>query len=138
MALLPDRTAAEERLVSDLLADAAAGLEAYLSQEPLRAPASHRLAFRELGLAVGLSTLPAIAAQAERSPSLRSVIEPHLTSLMELRNIGPQVVEFWADPEHQAVPTWQDHRDINEVMLATALAGAYRDTAGASGVARSK
>ena len=135
LALLPDRTPAEERLVGDLLAGAAAGLEAYLSQEPLRAPASRRLAFRELGLAIGLSTLPAIAAQADRSPSLAGAIEPHLTILMKHRNIGAQVVEFWSDPEHHEVPTWRDHRDINEVMLATALAEAYPDTAGANGPA---
>jgi hypothetical protein len=136
LVLLPDRTPAEERLIGDLLADAAAGLEAYLSQEPLRVPPSWRHAFRELGLAIGLSTLPAIAAQAERSPSLADAIEPHLTSLMERRSIGAQVVEFWSDPEHQEVSSWQDHRDINEVMLATALAEAYPDTAGASGAAQ--
>jgi hypothetical protein len=138
LALLPDRTAAEERLVGDLLADAAAGLEAYLSQEPLRVPSSQRLAFRELGLAIGLSMLPAINAQAERSPSLAAAIEPHLTTLMERRSIGPEVVEFWSDSEHQEASMWQDHRDINEVMLATALAEAYPDTAGATGVARSE
>ncbi len=136
LALLPDRTPAEERLVGDLLADASAGLEVYLSQEPLRAPPSRRLAFRELGLAIGLSRLPAIVAQAERSPSLADAIEAHLTSLVERRNIGPQIVEFWADPENQEVPTWQDHRDINEVMLATALAEAYPDIAGASAAAQ--
>jgi hypothetical protein len=132
LALLPDRTAAEERLVGDLLADAAAGLEVYLSQDPLRAAASHRLAFRELGLAIGLSTLPEIVAQAERSSGLAKAIEPQLTSLMERRNIGARVVAFWSDPEHQEVPTWRDHRDINEVMLATALAEAYLDPGGAS------
>jgi hypothetical protein len=138
LALLPDRTAAEERLVGDLLADAAAGLEAYLSQEPLRVPPSRRLAFRELGLAIGLSTLPTIAAQAKRSPRLARAIEPPLTSLMARRHIGEQILEFWSDPEHQEVPTWQHHRDINEVMLATALTGAYPDTAGAIGAAQRK
>ncbi len=89
-----------------------------------------------MGLAIGLSRLPAIVAQAERSPSLADAIEAHLTSLVERRNIGPQIVEFWADPENQEVPTWQDHRDINEVMLATALAEAYPDIAGASAAAQ--
>jgi hypothetical protein len=82
--------------------------------------------------------LPAINAQAERSPSLAAAIEPHLTTLMERRSIGPEVVEFWSDSEHQEASMWQDHRDINEVMLATALAEAYPDTAGATGVARSE
>ena len=133
LVLLPDRTPAEEQLTGNLLAGTAGGLEQYLSEEPLRVPASQRLAFRELGLAIGLSALPTIAAQVERSPSLAATIEPHLTSLMERRIVGTQIVEFWSDPENHEVPTWQDHRDINEVMLVTALADAYPDTAGARG-----
>ena len=133
MVLLPDQTPAEEQLTGNLLAGTAGGLEQYLSEEPLRAPASQRLAFRELGLAIGLSALPTIAAQAERSPSLAAAIEPHLTSLMERRTVGSQVVEFWSDPEHHNASSWRDHRDINEVMLVTALSDAYPDTAGARG-----
>ncbi len=29
---------------------------------------------------------------------------------------------FWLDERHRAVPTWTDHREINEVTLAACLA----------------
>ena len=128
LALLPDRTAVEDRLLGDLLAGAEAGLEAFLSYDPLQVPPSRRLAFRELGLAIGLSTLPAIAAEAKGSPSLAQAVEPHLGSLLERRAVGSTIVAFWSEPRHQEVSTWSDHRGINEVMLATALAEAFSDT----------
>jgi hypothetical protein len=52
---------------------------------------------------------------------------------MEHRSLASQLVVFWSDPERHAIPSWQDHRDINEVMLATALTEAYPDTSGANG-----
>ena len=42
---------------------------------------------------------------------------------------GAQIVEFWSEHRHRQSPTWQDHRDINEVMLATALLKAQVGTA---------
>ena len=50
-----------------LLLDAAArGLRHYLGDPSLRAPAHRRLAFRELGLAIGLAAVPTIRAALER------------------------------------------------------------------------
>ncbi|MCA1793812.1 MAG: hypothetical protein LC660_08070 [Desulfobacteraceae bacterium] len=31
------------------------------------------------------------------------------------------IESFWSAPENQQVRTWIDHRDINQVMLATSL-----------------
>ncbi|MCA1786733.1 MAG: hypothetical protein LC657_12225 [Desulfobacteraceae bacterium] len=31
------------------------------------------------------------------------------------------IESFWLAPENQQVPTWIDHQDINQVMLATSL-----------------
>jgi hypothetical protein len=31
------------------------------------------------------------------------------------------IVSSWLDPEHQRLRTWLEHRDINDVMLATSL-----------------
>lgn len=129
LALLPDRTAADDALVRDVLAGADAGLQHFLRQGSLGLPASRRLGFRELGLAIGLQTLTAIAAAAERSPALAEAVEPHLASLRAHAEIGQRIVGFWTDPKHREPATWQDHRDINEVMLAAALLDAYVGTA---------
>ena len=71
-----------------------------------REPASRRLGFRELGLAIGL-------ASARRSPRL-AVFEAYAALRAELES-------FWLDPAHRRAETWSEHRDINEVMLATSL-----------------
>jgi hypothetical protein len=72
------------------------GLARYLSGPELRAPAADRLAFRELGLAIGLTDTPYAAA-------------------------GRQILGFWLDPANRGNSTWTEHADINEVMLATCL-----------------
>jgi hypothetical protein len=59
-------------------------------------PATHRLAFRELGLAIGLLQ-------------------------MDRRALAGEIVSFWMDDRHRSVATYTEHRDINDVMLATAL-----------------
>lgn len=34
----------------------------------------------------------------------------------------PRIESFWRTPEHRRARSWSEHRDINEVMLATSLA----------------
>jgi hypothetical protein len=34
---------------------------------------------------------------------------------------GERIESFWRDPEHRQSLAWSEHRDINEVMLATSL-----------------
>lgn len=72
------------------------GLARYLARRELHAPASHRLAFRELGLAIGLTDTRYAA-------------------------VGDGIRDFWLDPANRANRTWTEHADINEVMLATCL-----------------
>jgi hypothetical protein len=91
----------------DRLIDASLiGLEA-VGPNAFRGPADYRLAFRELGLAIGLAAVPLlgdIAAGLSRFEPLRD-----------------ELVSFWLDPDAQRATTWVDHRHINEVMLATSL-----------------
>jgi hypothetical protein len=35
--------------------------------------------------------------------------------------LGSAIVSFWLDSEHRLPRAWSEHRDINEVMLATSL-----------------
>lgn len=100
---------ADDRLHDRLLADAGAGLAAYRRSGEIEAPAERRLAFRELGLAIGL-------AAAERLEGLEGMAG-HLPLRREIES-------FWRRPEHRAAESWREHQNINDVMLATALAPA--------------
>jgi hypothetical protein len=73
------------------------GVEAWLETSPFQRSLSHRVAFRELGLLIGLKA-------AGFTPRLAHAIEM-----------------TWADPDVADNERWREYRDINEVMLATAL-----------------
>jgi len=76
-----------------------------------------RLAFRELGLAIGLA---AVERMRSGDVGLEGA-EQALDALSEHRALGEAIVRFWWVDAHRRARTWIDHRDINEVMLATAL-----------------
>jgi hypothetical protein len=59
------------------------------------------LAFRELGLAIGLAA--------------------PLEELDSYRGLRDDLVGFWSEPANRDNPTFDRHRDINEVMLASSL-----------------
>ncbi len=107
-----------------LLASALAGLDHYAGLGELRRPAEHRLAFRELGLAIGLR---AVAFMRQAPPSSGGTAEGShgarlLDALAAHLPLAERIVGFWLEPAHARVATWTEHLDINEVMLATALA----------------
>ena len=37
------------------------------------------------------------------------------------QDLGDAITSFWLRPQGRAGPTWQDHLNINEVMLATSI-----------------
>jgi len=111
-------------LLERLLAVAQEGLVHYAQHGDWQEPASRRLAFRELGLAVGLAAIQRLQKDTDDgrrrafgSDELRARVHA-LGSHVGLR---AAIVSSWLDPEHQRVRTWSEHRDINEVMLATSL-----------------
>ena len=95
-----------DRPLRDALVRAAgAGLARYVEQPDLRMSAAHRLAFRELGLAIGLAAAHEMnASEVARYAGLRRAIE-----------------SFWLAPDHRRSRTYLAHEDINDVMLATSL-----------------
>jgi len=89
------------------------GLRQYVEQPHLRFPATHRLAFRELGLAIGLATLERDEWSTEDAAGVH-----------RLRRFAPlraEIEMFWLRPEHRRVASWLEHSNINDVMLATSL-----------------
>ena len=87
--------------------------------------AKNRLAFRELGLAIGLYAIPkmqsAIQQHSEKFTHITQV-STSLTNLLRFYSLYNFIKNFWLQPEHRLVDTWLEHADINNVMLATCLA----------------
>ena len=113
-----------ERLAS-LLRDAEIGLEAFAQSPSPEGPADYRLAFRELGLSIGLHAIEKIqnfiGNHSANFPNLHQLN----ASLSGLSGYGPlieQIESFWLKPINQQNSTWTTHHDINTVMLATSLA----------------
>ncbi len=117
----PDLTS----LLESVLHSALIGVESLANGETLAYPADHRLAFRELGLSIGLSAVERLQKLIEENPSLfqqsnrlRLLVE----DLMEYVPLRDQIEQFWMDDRNREVGTWTEHREINMVMLATSLA----------------
>jgi len=111
---------ANPRLSGSLLAATVLGLRRYVRQPDLRAPAPLRLGFRELGLAIGLAGVTMLKTDGlERR--LDAAGQASLGELAGMLPIRTQIESFWLRPPHRQTPTWLEHQDINDVMLATSL-----------------
>ena len=110
-----DRLGGDRPLVTALLAAALVGLRSYLARSDLRLPAERRLAFRELGLGIGL------AAVARLRPDDSSQRDALIAALVDHAPIVAAIESFWLRPESRASDGWAEHADINDVMLATSL-----------------
>jgi hypothetical protein len=109
--------------LAPLLADCEAGLEAFVHSGTLGYPAGHRLAFRELGLSIGLHVLVRLRDLFERHPGAFALTERRqLAKLTEFGHLSDLIERFWLQTTHQQVETWLSHLDINSVMLVTSLA----------------
>jgi hypothetical protein len=112
------------RLLEELTDACRNGLMAFLTSRQLSRPASYRLAFRELGLAIGLRALPIIGDAITKNqsrfgsrPSLRRSVD----LLLQYESFSEKIVSFWMPHAQHRDASWQAHQDINDVMLATAL-----------------
>jgi hypothetical protein len=112
-------------LLDALLAAALGGLRRYVATGELEQSASRRLAFRELGLAIGLHAIDWIAAEIELEPqrfSQRDALLRWLTKLASFSTLAASIESFWLDAANRETAVWAEHVDMNEVMLATSLA----------------
>jgi hypothetical protein len=98
------------------------GLAACAGKMDMRLPPEYRLAFRELGLSIGLHAVPSMQQLTAGNPDL---FPEHLCQdVGGLRRYTPVAVaieSFWRDLRSQQAQSWREHRDINSVMLATSL-----------------
>jgi len=115
----------ETTRLESLLHDIEISLQAFVNNNQLNLPAEYRLAFRELGLAIGLHTIGRMQKTIERNPenfTNADQLNATLSKLTRFHRIDEFIESFWLQPEHRSVDSWLEHADINNVMLATSMA----------------
>ncbi len=115
----------DTQLLDNLISASLTGLQQYAQGDELQQPAQYRLAFRELGLAIGLHAVECMQ-QVLNEEAEQSAVDQELSNklggLMQYVPLYEEIEAFWRTPENQQTTTWIEHQDINEVMLATSLA----------------
>ncbi|HMA55072.1 MAG TPA: hypothetical protein VKT17_11440 [Acidobacteriota bacterium] len=112
-------------LLEHVLDSALPGLKAWSASSSQEEPAERRLAFRELGLSIGLSAAENLWQAVENEPGLsgRNVrFRRPIEALMKFLPYRDSIERFWTDGENRSSAAWVQHREINMVMLATSLA----------------
>jgi hypothetical protein len=111
-------------LLQEILEACRNGLAGLLAGLYLNQPVSHRLAFRELGLAIGLKALPIISDAMKRNNGpfeSRTAVQRIVDQLSRYESLGDGIVSVWLSHAGSQDQIWKSHQDINDVMLATAL-----------------
>jgi hypothetical protein len=116
--LVLERKVDRRELLYQLMIEADVSLEHFAHSFPLGRSAEHRLAFRELGLSIGIHGLRWARDLVAHDQKLANTYD----RLLQYQPIAQQIEAFWSDPAYRLSHTWIDHRDINTVMLATSLA----------------
>jgi hypothetical protein len=112
-------------LLETLLESSLFGLDSFVKENSLKLPAGNRLAFRELGLSIGLQAVEKIRELIEQKfgllrekDSLHSVVK----SLSRYAGLREIIEKFWLKGRNREADSWIAHHDINWVMLGTSLA----------------
>ena len=112
-------------LLETLIDSALVGLDSLTESGSLELPARHRLAFRELGLSIGLAGVEKLPEWISKNQGLSdstSSLQQRIKSLLEYVPLKEKIEQFWLDGKNREAFTWTEHREINMVMLATSLA----------------
>jgi len=129
-----------ESLPEELLDDSLRSVAAVAGSGFRARSAERRLAFRELGLSIGMGAVERMSdlvsspgtggREADHEPEDESGAPPvppgRIAALERYLPLKDEIHRFWLDPEHRRSESWTNHRDISRVMLATSLApGGY-------------
>jgi hypothetical protein len=112
----------DDGIFAALLNDALVSLKIMAALDVFQRPARLRLAFRELGLSIGLRAAERlVAAVREETWAPAAISEADLEALNRHRPLAEEIEKFWMDPAHRRAEGWSEHREISRVMLATSL-----------------
>jgi hypothetical protein len=112
-------------LLDDLLDASLVSLRSGAGTDFLRFPARYRLAFRELGLSIGLHAIEkagSLVRRTTRDPVEKDRLLSRIELLTPYLPLRESIETWWIDPANRQGAEWTEHRDINMVMLATSLA----------------
>jgi ribosomal protein S18 acetylase RimI-like enzyme len=109
-------------LARTLVMAALQSLAAFEANSNLAQAAAQRLAFRELGLSIGLHAIDRMHSLAGKAAtSFDTELMRMLDALRHYSAIAKSIEAFWLEADNQQSPSWHDHADINAVTLATSL-----------------
>ena len=114
-------------LLESVPAAALHSFESFTRAHCLDLPARSRLAFRELGLSIGLAGIESLPAFIEKNSLLFKTQKSFMYSVQALQDYVPlkeSIEKFWLEEENQRSTTWIEYKEINMVMLAASLAPA--------------
>lgn len=112
-------------LLDNLLGSSLVSLQSNASRDFLIFPAHYRLAFRELGLSIGLHAIEKLLELLQQTPrdfSMKHRLLSRTERLMEYLPLRESIGTYWLAPANRQAAEWMAHRDINMVMLATSMA----------------
>lgn len=100
------------------------GMDAFAKGGSLEYPAEYRLAFRELGLAIGLFGVESLRKGIVENPDLfrQESLHRQIEVLRGYVPIGEAIKQFWMDGKNRETASWIEHQEINMVMLCTSIA----------------
>jgi hypothetical protein len=114
----------DPNLLKTVLDSALLGLRSFAGDNPLKYRARQRLAFRELGLAIGLKAVAKLQGCIGENPHLFArggSVQRSVEALDGYLQLGEIIERFWLDDKNREAGSWTEHREINMVMLATSL-----------------
>jgi hypothetical protein len=123
--LIADENLKQTDLLEVLLDASLLGLESFTRESTLRLPVHHRLAFRELGLSIGLRAVERLQGLIEEYPGIFGGyprLHVRIETLMRYAPLIGEIETFWLKDANRRASSWTAHRDIHMVMLATSLA----------------
>jgi hypothetical protein len=108
-------------LLGSVLEDSLRSLDYFESRSPLSLPADYRLAFRELGLSVGLQAIEKLPGLIKQRPEVFAKLTGTIQRFSRYVPMSERINAFWLEGKNRQAATWAEHLNINMVMLATSL-----------------